>query len=365
VTRILAACSPGEVRVAVLGDSFELLDYAIWRPGAPDGFGDVLVGRVIARVPAMAGAFVALPDAEGFLPDTAGAPGLSEGEAVAVRVVRAAQGGKGPRLMRLPDVACGAPALIRRGDSPLQRLAAVFPEAPIEIDDAALFAELLSGPLGKRLVLVADAFDGGVADAVEGLEGRWYALAGGVRAGFFPSPALTAIDMDGGATTGGRGEKTAVQFAANRAALPGLARQIRLRNLSGAILVDFAGLPAKRRAALGPDLAAALLADPARPRLLGFTQLGLAEILRPRTTPPLHELLVGPHAAGLAALRALVDRQRAAPLSRATLRAAPAVIAALQSDPEALRDAARRTGAKPALHSDPSLPNYIWTLDPI
>ena len=56
--RILAACSPGEVRVAVLRDA-DLLDYAIWRPGAPDGVGDLHRGRVIARVPAMAGAFVA------------------------------------------------------------------------------------------------------------------------------------------------------------------------------------------------------------------------------------------------------------------------------------------------------------------
>ena len=38
--RILAAGSPGEVRVAVLRED-ELLDYAIWRPGAPDGVGDL------------------------------------------------------------------------------------------------------------------------------------------------------------------------------------------------------------------------------------------------------------------------------------------------------------------------------------
>ena len=361
MTRILAACSPGEVRVAVEAPGAELLDYAIWRPGAPDGFGDVFAGRVIARVPAMAGAFVALPDAEGFLPDTAGAPGLSEGEAVTVRVVRAAQGGKGPRLALLPEAASGAPALIRPGESPLHRLAARFPEAPIEIDDAARFADLRAGALGPRLVLVAEAFSGYVADEVDALEGAWWTLEGGVHAGFFPSPALTAIDMDGGRTTSGRGEKFAAQFAANRAALPGLARQIRLRNLSGAILVDFAGLPIKRRESLGPDLTAALQADPARPRLLGFTQLGLAEILRPRTTPPLHELLAGPHAAGLAALRAVLDQVREAPGIRPILRAAPAVVAVLQNDTHALADFARLASHKLDLRSDPTLPNYVWT----
>ena len=38
--RLLAACSPGEVRIAVVHDD-ALLDYAVWRPGLPDGVGDV------------------------------------------------------------------------------------------------------------------------------------------------------------------------------------------------------------------------------------------------------------------------------------------------------------------------------------
>ena len=96
-TRILAAASPGEVRVAVLRDD-DLLDYAIWRPGAPDGVGDLHRGRVTARAPALGGAFVALDGAEGFLPDTEGGKTASEGTMLGVRVIRAAQGGKGPRL---------------------------------------------------------------------------------------------------------------------------------------------------------------------------------------------------------------------------------------------------------------------------
>ena len=75
-----------------------LLDYAIWRPGAPDGVGDLHRGRVIARVAAMAGSFLALDGTEGFLPDSEGGAGLHEGDLVSVRVTRAAQGGKGPRL---------------------------------------------------------------------------------------------------------------------------------------------------------------------------------------------------------------------------------------------------------------------------
>jgi len=99
-----------------------LLDFALWRPGTPDGVGDVHRGRVIASVPAMAGAFVALDDAEGFLPDSAGARGLTAGTVLTVRVSRAAQGSKGPRWRRwkgrMVRLAWSAGAPIRCGGSP-------------------------------------------------------------------------------------------------------------------------------------------------------------------------------------------------------------------------------------------------------
>ena len=63
------------------------------------------------------------------------------------------------------------------------------------------------------------------------------------------TPALTAIDIDLGAATAERTRKGPAQLAANRALVPELARQIRLRNLAGAILVDFGGMPARRRQA--------------------------------------------------------------------------------------------------------------------
>ena len=159
------------------------------------------------------------------------------------------------------------------------------------------------------------AFDPATEDAVAALAEQEVDLPGGGRLRIQPTPALVAIDIDAGGAVDARQGKVAAHLAANRAALPELARQIRLRNLSGAILVDFAGLPARRRAALGPELQSALSDDPLHPRLLGFTMLGLAEIVRPRVHPPLHELLAGPHAAGLAALR----RVAAEPLRRAAI----------------------------------------------
>jgi Ribonuclease G/E len=361
-TRVLAVASPGEVQALAERDG-TLLDYAIWRPGRPDGVGDLHRGRVQARVPQMAGAFVLIEEGTGFLPDSEGGADATEGEAVGVRVTRAAQGGKGPRLTaRLaPEevrlVGTGpAPALLRHGPGAVERLAALYPDAAVLADDPALVA-LLRPRLGERIAPGRDLLDEGLAAQTEALAGPEATLPGGLRASFHPTPALVAVDVDTAGGTAGRQNKAAALAELNRAALPALAVQIRLRNLSGAILVDLAGLSPKRRAALGPALAAALATDPLRPRLLGFTGLGFAEIVRPRVHPPLHEVLAGPHAAGLAALRA-VEREGAA-----RLRAAPDVAAALEADAAARADLARRTGRPLILWVDPALPACSWALE--
>lgn len=359
-TAILAASSPGEVRVAVVRDG-TLLDYALWRPGAPDGVGDLHRGRVITHAPALGGSFVALADADGFLPDTEGGKDLPQGTILGVRVIRAAQGRKGPRLTaRLTPaeqmlVGRGEVALLRRGLGAVERLAAAWPEAAVRVDDPAL-AALLRPSLGARLSLAAPVFDDVLQEQLEALTAPELALPGGARLWFHPTPALVAIDVDSAAASGNL-------LAVNRALLPVLARQIRLRNLSGAILVDLAGLPVRRRASLGPALAEALAEDPLHPRLLGFTALGLAEIVRPRVHPPLHDLLAGPHAAGLAALAAIAGAVAADPSRMPALRAAPPVVSALQADPAALADLARRAGRTLMLRSDPSLTGGQWFLE--
>ena len=99
-----------------------------------------------------------------------------------------------------------------------------------------------------------------------------------------------------------------------------------------------------------------------QPRFLGFSALGLAEILRPRVHPPLHELLAGPHAAGLRALRALAAELAADPRRRPALAAAPDVAATLGRDAAALSDLANRAGQPLVLHADPALPPLGWRL---
>ncbi len=98
------------------------------------------------------------------------------------------------------------------------------------------------------------------------------------------APAVTAIDVDSGAAAGGHA-------ALNEAVMPELVRQMVLRNLSGGIIIDFAGMKPRERTRLAAPLTAALAADFLRARLLGFSNLGFAEIVRPRVRPPLHEML--------------------------------------------------------------------------
>jgi Ribonuclease G/E len=373
---IHAAWSPGEVRVAALADGI-LVDYALWRPGSPDGVGDVYRGRVTAIVPAMAGGFVALTGgtpgpayaAEGFLPDSEGAKGVTEGATLIVRISRAAQGGKGPRLSTRVNWIEDSPGnnslgLLRRGIDPLRELAARYSKAEVRVDDPALAASLRAD-LGERLTRAPQAFDDAIESEVDSLAAPEITLASGVRLSVHPTPALVAIDVDGGGALAGRDTAARRHLALNMSVLPEVARQIRLRNLSGAIFVDLAGMKAKQRASLGPALAAALAGDPLRPRFLGFTALGLAEITRPRVRAPLHEALIGPLAMGLVALRGIARASRAEPGRRLMLRAAPAVIAALEADPVALPDLARITGRGLNSRSDPSLSGDAWRIEAV
>ena len=353
---ILVSASPGEVRTALLaGDT--LLEAWVERPGRPDGVGDLHRARVAALAPAMAGAFLTLVGGEtGFLPESEAsatrqpiAKAVHEGQVLLVRVARGAQGGKGPRLtVKLGQTTTAAipgnqPVLLARGPTAAQRLAARHPEAAVLVDSASLLAGLRLGP--RATLLHRPAFDDAVEAEFEQLAGPEVPLPGGGRLLVCPTPALCGLDVDSGGAT---------LPAVNEAAVAEAARQIRLRNLAGAILLDLAGLTAKRRAALEEPLRQALKADPLV-RLLGLGPLCLFEMQRQRIHPPLHEVLAGPLTPGLAALRRAARDAAAQPGRRWVLTAAPAVLAALQALPGALEEAAATLGQPLELQPEPGL----------
>jgi Ribonuclease G/E len=367
--RILASAGPGEVRVALLRDG-RLLEFWLERPALPDGVGDLHLARVSAVAPAMAGAFMTMADgATGFLPEREAAGSrdavrLHEGMLLPVRVIRAAQGGKGPRLSarlstREAALAAGTdgPRLLARGPGHALRLALAHPRAPLEVDQPALAARL-RGRLGKARVALRPPplFDEAMEAELDALTGPEVALSGGAgRLLVHPTPALTAIDVDAGAAAGA-GDPTA-HLRLNLLAVDEAARQIRLRNLGGPILIDLAGLTAKRRAALETPFARALAGD-ALAQLKGLGPLGLFEVQRRRIHPPLHEVTGGgmaPLTLGLRALRVAAREVAAAPNRSLGLRAAPAVTAALRRLPDAL-DAFREHAGRPlTLLPDPAV----------
>ncbi|MFT9026590.1 ribonuclease E/G [Acetobacter indonesiensis] len=353
------ASFPGEYRLAVT-DNQSLLDYALWRPAAPDGVGDVYLARISTLAPGMGGAFLDLGGGEsGFLPLQSGKQPLTEGQTLVVRVTRAAQGGKGLRLQQepAPDILPDKVGLIARGPTPLVRLAHRWPEARIIVDSAAASA-LIPQALRSRREQGVHVLPADIAQACDALEDASVALPGGMQASITPTPALIAIDMDAPPTFTGWTKQTA-QFAANRDALPALLRQIQLRNLSGAILIDPAGLSTRKRQALLEPVKVMLQDDPLRPRCLGVTALGLIEIVRARIHPSLPELLSSPHGRALNALRrVLSDHPKAS-----RLRGGVGIITALEKDPQAVTDCITQRGKPLALTLDPSLPDFFWTTD--
>lgn len=282
---IAVSVRDSRVRIALLkGD--ELSEYYLWNRDAPDGVGDLYTGRVERVEKALAGCFIALQDdgLSGFLPDSAGGKQLSEGLYVRVRLTRAPQNGKGPRLKLEPLPATDKIGLIERGPGPLLELAARFPAQEIILDDYALMADLRPA-LGSRLRYNAKAFDAVLEDEIAALAEPIAALPHGARLHITQAPAATLLDVDAAAAS------ALSPFALNEAILPEIGRQIVLRNLSGGILLDFAGLKTNQRQKLLPALRAALVPDPLAPTLLGVSHLGFAEINRRRIRPPLSELL--------------------------------------------------------------------------
>ncbi len=106
--------------------------------------------------------------------------------------------------------------------------------------------------------------------------------------------ALTTVDVNTGGFVGGRSFDDTI-FKTNLEAAQAIARQLRLRNLGGIIILDFIDMedPGHREAVL-TELKKALAPDRTRMTVNGFTQLGLVEMTRKRTRDSLAHQLCEP-----------------------------------------------------------------------
>lgn len=132
-------------------------------------------------------------------------------------------------------------------------------------------------------------------EALEDATGGEVPIPGGGSLLFEPGQTLTAIDVNAGdavGRSGGAKDPERARLDLNRAAAAEIARQLRLRNLGGLIVVDFIGL---RRHANRRDTVEALrhacLADPQPCQILEMSRFGLVEMMRQSGGPTLAEQL--------------------------------------------------------------------------
>lgn len=111
---------------------------------------------------------------------------------------------------------------------------------------------------------------------------------------FDQTEAMTTVDVNTGGFVGVRNFDETI-FKTNLEATQTVARQLRLRNLGGIIIVDFIDMDsADHREAVLAELNKALALDHTRVTVSGFTQLGLVEMTRKRTRESLAHVLCEP-----------------------------------------------------------------------
>jgi len=112
-----------------------------------------------------------------------------------------------------------------------------------------------------------------------------------------PTEALTVIDVNSGSFTKSQTSRETVLWTNCEAAVE-IARQVRLRNIAGVIVVDFIDMDTRRdQLQLLEHFNKALRSDKSRPQIAQLTELGLVELTRKRQGQSIYELFGRPCAA--------------------------------------------------------------------
>ncbi|GAA4901783.1 ribonuclease G [Ferrimonas pelagia] len=157
--------------------------------------------------------------------------------------------------------------------------------------------------------------------------------------------AMTTIDINTGAFVGHRNLEETI-FNTNQEATQAIARQLRLRNLGGIIIIDFIDMvTAEHKQRVLHSLELALGQDRVKTSISGLSQLGLVEMTRKRTRESLEHVLCGecPSCRGTGQLktpetvcyelyREIIRVDRAYDVDEFVAYVAPAVQALLEGD---------------------------------
>ncbi|MBS0380590.1 MAG: ribonuclease G [Proteobacteria bacterium] len=153
--------------------------------------------------------------------------------------------------------------------------------------EAATAIELYAG---QRPLFDLNGVEEEIAKALE----RKVPLKSGGHLVIDQTESMTTIDVNTGAYVGHRNLEETI-FRTNLEAAVSIARQLRLRNLGGIIIIDFIDMRDEphRRAVLAA-LERALSGDRAQTHIVSLSPLGLVEMTRKRTRESLEHLLCEP-----------------------------------------------------------------------
>jgi Rne/Rng family ribonuclease len=199
------------------------------------------------------------------------------------------------------------PSLLYRGeDAALRLLAENAGRLHEVVTDSRRAAERLQSlcegvlpGLGERIVYRPErdwspSWDEVVEQAEAALEPRVGLPSGGWLL-FEPGQTLTAVDVNTGRSVGdayGRADAEPTMLKTNLEAAEAIARQLRLRNIGGIIVIDFIDIRDQRaRERVVSALRASLAGDPAPTRVEPMSRLGLVEMTRRRRGPSLRAML--------------------------------------------------------------------------
>ncbi|HDZ55954.1 MAG TPA: ribonuclease G [Pseudomonas xinjiangensis] len=134
----------------------------------------------------------------------------------------------------------------------------------------------------------------GVEDEIQKAMERKVMLKSGGHLVIDQTEAMTTIDVNTGAFVGHRNLEETI-FKTNLESATAIARQLRLRNLGGIIIIDFIDMEdEEHQRQVLRTLEKQLERDHAKTNIIGITELGLVQMTRKRTRESLEQILCEP-----------------------------------------------------------------------
>ncbi|MBD2422348.1 Rne/Rng family ribonuclease [Cyanobium sp. FACHB-13342] len=135
-----------------------------------------------------------------------------------------------------------------------------------------------------------------------------------------PTEALTVIDVNSGSFTRSSNSRETVLWTNCEAAVE-IARQLKLRNIGGVVIIDFIDMESRRdQLQVLEHFTQAVRDDAARPQIAQLTELGLVELTRKRQGQNIYELFgrACPSCGGLGHVAVLPGKDTLQPLATLT-----------------------------------------------